>query len=189
MTDNVLIESTTTDRSANGGSEVTVGRFLSEEEGWKVVEVAATWTGTAYAMMGAASQKLVKGDCSGSTNKIFVEAGFPYPYQSTVAFSAFVRKTNRFRKIDTTKQPMQAGDVLLWDGHMAIYAPFRSGDPRYDTGLMQKGHKVFNNMYTAFNARTGHPYGPSNIDWFRPFPPPPEVYRYYFPPGTEDGNK
>lgn len=189
MTDNALFESTTTDRSSEGGKDVTVGRFLSEEEGWKVVEVAATWTGTAYAMVGAASVKLGKGDCSGSTNKIYVEAGFSYPYQTSAGFAAYAHKTNRFRKIDTTKQSMQAGDVLLWSGHMAIYAPFHPDDSRYDTGLQKSGRKAFNNMYTAFNARTDRPYGPSNIDWFRPFPPPPEVYRYYFPSGHEDGKK
>lgn len=189
MSDNALVESITTDRSRYGGKEVMVGHFLSEEDGWKVVEIAATWTGTAYAMVGAASKKLATGDCSGSTNKIYVEAGFGYPYQTTAGFAAYALKTNRFRKIDASRTPMQAGDVLLWQGHMAIYAPFRSDDPRYDTGLQKSGRKVFNNMYTAFNTRTGRPYGPSNIEWFRPSPPAPEVYRYYFAPGPEEAGR
>lgn len=179
-----LSSSATSDTAITAGNGCTVGRFITEDEGWKVVNMAATWEGTPYRMVGAASEKSVLGDCSGSTNKIYVEAGFPYPYQTTASFAAFARTTNRFRKIDPAKQKLQAGDVLLWDGHMAIYAPFTPDSPKYDGNLYKRGQKKYNNMYTAFNGRTHHPYGPYNIEVFRS--DPYTVYRYYILPSAED---
>lgn len=162
-----LETSETSDRSQTQGKDCTVGAFLTAEEGWKIIKVAESWEGTAYSMVGANSVKGDKGDCSGTTNKIFIEAGFPYPYQTTSNFAAYAAKSNRFRKIDISKQEMQAGDVLLWPGHMAIYAPFPDGHPKRDTGVMKAGKKQLNNMYTAFNSRTNVPYGPYNITAFR----------------------
>jgi hypothetical protein len=172
-----LATSTTSDIAKTEGKACTVGQFISEADGWKIVNVAATWEGTPYGLVGAASQKGVLGDCSGSTNKIYNEAGFPYPYQSTGSCAAFASKTNQFRQIDPSKQPLQAGDILLWPGHMAIYAPFPSDNPKYDGGLFKHGVKKYNNMYTAFNNRTGKPYGPYNIEVFRG--DPYTVYRYF----------
>ncbi|WP_338768321.1 hypothetical protein [Massilia sp. METH4] len=178
-----LEQSRTSDKSTTQGKECVLGKFITEAEGWKIVEIARSWEGTPYSLIGAASVKKVGGDCSGSTNKIFIEAGFPYPYQSTANFAAFARKTNRFRKIDKTKTPLQAGDVLLWPGHMAIYAPFPEGDPRRDTGVVKRGARMANNMYTAFNSRRNVPYGPYNIETFRG--DAYEVYRYLVVPGME----
>ncbi|RQR56329.1 peptidoglycan endopeptidase [Burkholderia sp. Bp9125] len=184
MAEVTLATSATSDSAQIEGKACTVGRFISESDGWKIVDAAATWEGTPYGLVGAASQKGVIGDCSGTTNKSYVEAGFPYPYQSTGAFAAFAVKSNRFRKIDPSKQPLQAGDVLLWPGHMAIYAPFKPDSPKYDGGLFKHGVKKFNNMYTAFNNRTGKPYGAYNIETFRG--DPYTVYRYFILPGEEN---
>jgi hypothetical protein len=169
--------SATSETGITTGKECTVGRFITEEEGWQIVNAAATWEGTPYGMVGAASKKSVIGDCSGTTNKIYTEAGFPYPYQSTSSFAAYARATNQFRRIDPAKQALQAGDILLWSGHMAIYAPFTPDNPRYDGGLYKHGQRKYNNMYTAFNTRTQQPYGPYNVEVFRN--DPYAVFRYY----------
>lgn len=76
---------------------------------------------------------------------------------------------------------MQPGDVLLWPGHMAIYAKFGEGDSKRNTGLKKSGKSVENDMYTAFNQRTGAPYAPYNINVFRP--DKYKVFRYYLMPG------
>jgi NlpC/P60 family len=177
MSEMRIDSSATSDSSNKAGKICAVGTFISESDGWKIVDIAATWEGTPYGLVGAASQKSGIGDCSGTTNKIYQEAGFPYPYQSTASFATYASKTNRFRKVDSSKQKLQAGDVLLWPGHMAIYAPFPPDSPKYDGGLYKHGVKKSNNMYTAFNNRTGQPYGPYNIETFRG--DSYVVYRYY----------
>ena len=63
------------------GKICTVGRLITEEEGQRIVSIAKTWAGTPYALTGANSIKGKKGDCSGSSNQIYVEAGFPYPVE------------------------------------------------------------------------------------------------------------
>jgi len=179
----VVEKSTTSDRSVTQGKQCVLGKFITEADGWKIVEAAKDWEGTPYSLVGANSVKQVGGDCSGTTNKSFTAAGFPYPYQSTSSFASYAAKSLRFRKIDTAKQPLQAGDVLLWPGHMAIYAPFPEGDPRRDTGVVLRGKKMANNMYTAFNSRTNTPYGPYNIQTFRG--DAYIAYRYLIVPGTD----
>jgi hypothetical protein len=179
----VLEKSTTSDKGQTQGKECVLGVFMTEAEGWKVVEAAKEWVGTPYKLIGANSRIGFGGDCSGTTNKSFVAAGFSYPYQSTRSFADYAMKSLRFRKIDPRKQPMQAGDVLLWPGHMAIYAPFPEGDPRRDTGVVLRGKKMPNNMYTAFNDRTNVPYSPYNIQTFRG--DAYTVYRYLTTPGAE----
>ena len=169
--------SKTSPASNTEGKECPIGRYINEAEGKKIIDIAATWVGTPYSMVGANSEKLKVGDCSGTTNKIYKEAGFPYPYQTTAAFVQFANKTNIFREINPDKTPMQIGDVLLWPGHMAIYAPFPDGDPRRNTGVKKGGVEKNNNMYTAFNAKKGTPYGPFNIETFRP--DAYRVFRYY----------
>ncbi|MBB0073222.1 hypothetical protein D7192_32455 [Burkholderia cepacia] len=67
---------------------------------------------------------------------------------------------------------------------MAIYAPFTPDSPKYDGNLYKRGQKKYNNMYTAFNGRTHHPYGPYNIEVFRS--DPYTVYRYYILPSADD---
>lgn len=162
-----IAQSQTSAREQTQGTPCMVGRFLTEVEGWAVVAEAATWEGTPYSAIGARSEKGVAGDCSGSTFKIYGAAGFPYPYRQTSTFEEYARTSNRFRKIDPATTPMQAGDVLLWPGHMAIYAPLPENHPKYNTGVIRRGVKMPNNFYTAFNTNSTRPYGPFNIQTFR----------------------
>lgn len=118
MADAVLGQSTTSEGGKTDGKDCIVGKFISEADGWKIIGIAASWEGTPYRMIGAKSEQLVAGDCSGTTNKIFNEAGFPYVYQSTGNFVAYANKTNRVRKIDVAKEKMQAGDIQLWSSHI-----------------------------------------------------------------------
>ena len=178
-----LEKSTTSEKSNTQGKECVLGNFISEEDGWKIVAAAKAWEGTPYEAVGAGSVNGKRGDCSGTTYKIYGEAGFPYPFQSTAAFAGYARKSNRFRIINPAKVPMQAGDILLWPKHMAIYAPFPEGDPRRNTGVVKKGKKMANNMYTAFNDHTNVPYGPYNIETFRS--DEYTVYRYLVLPGEK----
>lgn len=179
----LLGQSATSERAVLQGKECVLGKFLSEEDGWKIVAATSTWEGTPYRSVGAGSVKGVGGDCSGITNKSYIEAGFPYPYHSTGAFANYVRSSNRFRKIDPAKTPMQAGDLLLWPGHMAIYAPFPEGHPKRNTGVVRRGVAQNNDMYTAFNANRSVPYKAYNIATFRP--DPYTVYRYLVVIGPE----
>ena len=185
----VLIEKSETSELTNmAGKECTVGRFISEDEGWKIVKFASSWEGTPYSLVGAGSVKGVGGDCSGTTNKIYTEAGFPYRYQSTSKFVEYASSTNRFRKIDLAKDKLQSGDILLWPGHMAIYAPFPEGHEKHDTGVVQRGKKKYNNMYTAFNSRANAPpFGPHNIETFRG--DAYTVYRYFYLPNDSGCKK
>lgn len=180
-TETPIEESQTSPASEIRGKECLVGRFITPEEGQRILQVADTWVGTPYVSAGSRSEKGKKGDCSGTTNKIFIEAGFPYPYQTTSTFIAFAEATNRFREIDLAKQSLQAGDVLWWPGHVAIYAPFADGHPRQRTGVVKAGVSKTNNMYTAFNERRGVPYGPYNIETFRA--DRYKAFRYFLKPG------
>ena len=167
MADTALATSQTSPKDITVGKTCTVVRLISEQEGWKIVTAAEGWEGTPYRAVGGNSVKGDKGDCSGTTNKIYIEAGFPYPYKQTATFIDYVESSHQFREINPDNEPLQAGDVLFWSGHMAIYAPFPEGHPKRNTGVMRRGKAVANNFYTAFNARTGAPYAPYNIETFR----------------------
>lgn len=184
MADTLIASSSTSPTDVTAGKTCTVGRLITEKEGWKIVSVAGTWEGTPYQQVGDGSIKGLIGDCSGTTNKIYKEAGFPYPYKRTVNFLDYVQSSHRFREIAPAREPMQAGDVLFWSGHMAIYAPFPEGHPKRNTGVIRRGKVVSNDFYTAFNDRTGTPYAPYNIATFRG--DPYRVFRYFVLPGEDN---
>jgi len=167
MTEASIAASQTSPSNHVAGKICVIGRLITEEEGWQIVNAAASWEGTPYDSVGANSVKGVKGDCSGTTQKIYTEAGFPYPYKQTSTFAAYVAASSRFQEITDIPNGLQAGDVLLWPGHMAIYAPFPKDHPKRQTGVMRRGQRMDNNFYTAFNDRTHVPYGPYNIATFR----------------------
>lgn len=183
MTESLITTSQTSPTENTTGTTCTVGRLITVNEGWKIVEVAATWEGTPYRQVGAGSTKGLMGDCSGTTNKIYQEAGFPYPYKRTANLVDYIQSSHRFREIFPTRgEAMQAGDVLFWSGHMAIYAPFPSNHPKRNTGVIHRGKAVSNDFYTAFNDRPGaRPYAPYNIATFRG--DPYRVFRYFVLPG------
>jgi hypothetical protein len=182
--DQILLEKSATSDKANlQGKECVLGVFLTEADGWKIVEATSKWEGTPYKSVGGESVNGVGGDCSGITNKSYIEAGFPYPFQPTRTFAAYAKSSNRFREINPKKVPMQAGDLLLWPGHMAIYAPFPEGHPKRDTGVMHHGKKQLNDFYTAFNKNTDVPYKAYNISTFRQ--DDYTVYRYLIVKGPE----
>lgn len=180
----LIDESKTTPLTNTNGKSCVVGRYINEQEGWRIVNTASTWEGTRYESIGILSEKGKFADCSGSTNKIYIEAGFPYPYKQTATFQDYVARSQRFREIDPKQHKMQAGDILLWPGHMAIYAPFPPEHPRHNTGVMYRGQSVNNDMYTAFNKNRDRPYAAFNIKTFRG--DPYKVYRYYILPGEPE---
>ena len=180
--------STTSERNNTQGKVCTVGRFITAAEGGKIIDEAATWVGTPYSAVGARSNKGVNGnaDCSGSTNKIYVSAGFPYPYMQSTNMAEYITRSSRFRKIDPTQgQPLQAADIILWPaGHIAIYMPFTSDHPQYKTRRINRRgseYETTNNMWTAFYPG-GEAYGVHDYTKFRKneeyF-----FYRYYILPG------
>ena len=109
-----------------------------------------------------------------TTFKIYLEAGFAYPYKQTSNFAAYVEQSGRFREVAAEPDRLQAGDILLWPGHMAVYAPFPVNHPKRHTGVYRSGTEVENNLYTAFNGVSGKPYGPYEIKTFRR-----DAYRAY----------
>jgi RHS repeat-associated protein len=134
--------------------------FITPEEGQLIANEASTWAGTPYApdkaddpYKGNGAKKMVAADCSGSTWAIFQAAGFPYKY----------RKSSDFRNGGCFKPSPgnvpQVGDVGVFPGHLAIYAPNIDGK----------------DIWTAF--RTGKSYGRGESKYFG------EVtwYRYYKP--------
>lgn len=139
------------------------GRFITASEGWKIAQVTKSWVGTPYApvqkngkiepdskkYVGGGAVKKEGADCSGSTWKIYVEAGFPYgPYINTALFvnrvatepdfirawlqklvgseENFVKGTHFFKQVSLP----QVEDIGWWHngktgdkaaGHMVIY--------------------------------------------------------------------
>lgn len=174
---NVLGRATTTESVRDDAQQCTAGRQVSAAEGERIVAEAAQWTGTPYSLIGNASQRGVGGDCSGSTNKIYIAAGFPYTYQATSSFIGYVTTTHRFVEItDGKKQP---GDILWWPGHVAVYAEFAETDPNYQTSHAgaHGTYKTTNNMWTATHPG-GEPYEPHDYRKFRPGQAP-RVFRYF----------
>src|SRR5262249_14834780 len=98
---------------------------ITSDEGQRITLEALSWKGTRDALVGDGSRKGHSGDCSGTTNKIYVAAGFPYDYRSAGTFEAYATSSGLFRKV-REDEPRQDGDILLWDDHMAIYSTFSS---------------------------------------------------------------
>ncbi len=86
----------------------------------------------------------------------------------------------QFRAIDTSKESMQAGDILSWPHHMAIYGPnaaFAKDDATTDRLSPRTGKRWIakNNIWTATNPEHGGPY---HADELRYFMLGYKVYRY-----------
>jgi hypothetical protein len=150
---------------------------ISKDDGLKITAEAKTWKGTPYSMVGGNTMKGVKGDCSGTTHKIFEAAGFPYAFQSTSTFPDYAVTSGLFRLLDA-KEARQDGDIFHWPGHMAIFCTFFKDEENRVTKREKNGKKFdqVNDMWTAFH--TGGPaYGPHRSDWYKQGVTP-KVYRY-----------
>ena len=150
---------------------------ISSIIGARIVAEAATWKGTPYKLIGAASKKGEGGDCSGTTCLIYSAAQCPYSYQSTVSFITYSSNSALFRLLADDEQK-QEGDILHWPGHMAIYSSFAS-DPDNSTTARTTNKGVnytqFNDMWSATHT-DGPPYGPNRMEYFKPGKP--KVFRY-----------
>ena len=98
-------------------------------------------------------------DCSGSTWKIYQEAGFSYaPYLHTAGFKDLVGTDQNFIKgkhfFKEVSSP-QTGDVGWWKGHMAIYDKDAGTTPRG-----QVGH-----LWSASNPK-GSGFGVARTDFY-----------------------
>ena len=158
--------------------EATKTTDLTPEEGKRIVAAAATWLDTKYALMGAASSKGESGraDCSGSTWRIYEEAGFPYRYQATATFLNYVKDSGRFRELKP-EEARQDGDVLFWPGHIAISSSFTTADSQWANFTRKsKPQHVTNDMWSATHPG-GAPFGPAiSAYWFGGRHP--RVFRY-----------
>ena len=122
--------------------------FITPKEGEHIVSVGKDWVKEEVPyLLGGRTKK--GADCSGATSSIYKEAGFPYQHVSTREFPE-----EHFRLV--TGIP-QIGDIVLWEGHMAIYA----GD---------------NQVLSA--RREGFKYGLYPEEWFGK---EKSYYRYYRP--------
>jgi len=152
---------------------------ITAVDGQIITAKAVLWRGTPYALVGDLSIKGAKGDCSGTTSKIYAEAGLPYEYRSVESFPT--SNPGRFHKI-AAGGPKQDGDILLWGtSHMAIYSTFKTaGESAYATTerVNKSGSKwtQYNDMWTASHPG-GPDYGPgASKYWFDG--QAPDVYRY-----------
>jgi cell wall-associated NlpC family hydrolase len=110
-------------------------RDVTAAEGERIVAEAALWKDTPYADQphlqppgpyrqynGAGAERGVGGDCSGSTWKVYGAAGFPYTYRASGQWSQAVNSGHiPFRRL-SEGEAGQAGDVLQFNGHLAILA-------------------------------------------------------------------
>lgn len=173
-----IATSETSALSNTQGATCKIGRFITAAEGVRIVEIAASWETTPYALVGINSTKGKRGDCSGSSHHIYTEAGFPYPYQTSKTITEYIGKSHRFRAIaGTATDPAQDGDLIVWPGgHIAIYATFPSNEAR---AINRFGKQ--NNMWSA-HYPGGPAYSAERAEGFRKnekfF-----FYRYYLLPG------
>jgi cell wall-associated NlpC family hydrolase len=110
---------------------------VSAETGQGIVNEAKTWDGTHYApkppgegkpakeyseYSGPNAEKGVAADCSGSVHAIMESQGIDYDYTESGKFAERAASGKiPFRKLDANEEP-QPGDVVLYKGHMSIYA-------------------------------------------------------------------
>ena len=151
---------------------------ISLAQGQMITAEAATWEGTAYAMMGARSAKGVTGDCSGTTWLIYKQAGFDFDYTTAAGFPAYAISSGHFRKLGAG-EAKRDGDILSWSGHMAIYCTFGADRAHATTQRPgRNGGKAWtqeNDMWTA--SRTGGPaYAPFAVKYWQT--QPTAVFRY-----------
>lgn len=154
--------------------------------------------------MGAGAVKDKGADCSGSTWKIYAEAGFPYgPYINSALFvnrvatepdfirawlqklvgseENFVKGTHFFKQVSLP----QVGDIGWWHngktgdeaaGHMVIY------DINAGTAIGKGGVKVSGDCWSARNKTSEYNYGPSQVNWHeKTYNAPAKWYRYWKP--------
>jgi cell wall-associated NlpC family hydrolase len=97
------------------GNTCTEPKFISQQEGQRIVKTAKDWEGTEYVYGGATKKGA---DCSGTTWSIYKEAGFPYSikYRPSSQFS----RNPQFKPAPNNEP--QEGDVGWWNGHVVIYA-------------------------------------------------------------------
>jgi cell wall-associated NlpC family hydrolase len=106
---------------------------IAPDAGAMIVVKAGGWWTTPYApdtptdqYKGAGAVKGVAADCSGSVWKIYSDAGYRYDYKPSGAFDLYARMpSSPFRKLDDNEGP-QSGDIVLYRGHMSIYAGNKS---------------------------------------------------------------
>src|SRR5450432_3554678 len=96
---------------------------ISAADGQLITAEAVLWKGTPYALIGPASEKGTGADCSGSTQKIYANAGFQYVYQMASALAGYAASSGLFRELGAS-EAWQDGDILSWTNHMAIYCTF-----------------------------------------------------------------
>lgn len=123
-------------------------KFITPEEGQKIVAIAKTWVGTPYLTTGNAKDGA---DCSGSVNGIYCEAGYPFPRISSSKFPS----ASEFKP--SPDNLPQNGDVGCWDGHVMIYDE--------NAGLTRKGEIA--NGWSASNPKPNSPpFGTARYQWF-----------------------
>jgi len=151
---------------------------ITPADGLKITQEAKRWKGTEYKKVGDQSDITKGGDCSGTTWRIYTNAGFPYEYRNTATFAAYAEKEQKFRELDAA-DPRQEGDILLWSDHMAIYCTFASDVENSFTDRVnpktQKHWSQKNDMWTATKPG-GLPYEPAKAEYFKPTAP--RVFRY-----------
>jgi len=103
-------------------------RCLSPEEGQKIVEKAREWVDAQVPYL--EKGKTRKGaDCSGGVNKIYEEAGYPYPYRTSGRFPQLTEGWKDGGRFVETTSP-QPGDIASFPGHLGVYDPSGPIDPR-----------------------------------------------------------
>ena len=164
-------------QTSNSYMTQTTRRDITANEAQTIIKEAATWKGTAYALRGAASVKGGAGDCSGTTFLIYRAAGFPYDYQPSGTFPVYAQRSGLFRLL-TAEETAQAGDVLSWPNHMAIYAGSalqKEDATTQRTNASGRSWTQQNDIYTATHPN-GAAYMPASLRYWRP--DPPKIYRY-----------